>query len=101
MVSVTKSYICILVWLYENQYTYGSSSKFINQEMQDHYVLNCMVLDDDFKRKKVLKDLPTNWNSVLTVLNIMKNSSKKDCDKILAIRSGISQITDCLAYLSK
>ena len=46
MVSVTKSYICILVWLYENQYSYGSSAKFINSDMQAHYVLNKIVLDN-------------------------------------------------------
>ena len=100
MVSVTKSYICILVWLYENQYSYGSSAKFINSDMQAHYVLNKIVLDNYNNRKMVLKDLPSGWNSVLSVLNNMKISSKNDCDKILAIQSGISQLTDCFAYLS-
>ena len=100
MVSVTKSYICILAWLYENQYSYGSSAKFINSDMQAHYVLNKIVLDNYTNRKMVLKDLPSGWNSVLSVLNNMKISSKNDCDKILAIQSGISQLTDCFAYLS-
>lgn len=100
MINVTKSYICILVWLYENQYSYGSSSKFINSDMQAHYVLNKIVLDNYTQRKMVLKDLPSNWNSVLIVLNNMKISSKNDCDKILAIQSGISQLTDCFTYLS-
>lgn len=100
MVSVTKSYICILAWLYENQYSYGSSAKFINSDMQAHYVINKLVLDNYSNRKMVLKDLPSGWNSVLSVLNTMKVSSKNDCDKIFAIQSGITQLTDCFTFLS-
>lgn len=99
MVSITKSYICILVFVYENVYKYGSSSTFITPELQTHYMLNCLVLNDLSKRKEVLDELLGNWKDVLQTLGFMKMDTT-DGSKIRAIQSDIDKVTACFDYFS-
>lgn len=99
---IMLSYKCILMYLYEVDYHYGNvEGVFFNKQDNDtkvHYAFVYSSLLDKAKKEKILKDLSSNWNDILTVLESLKLSGEQV--QVNTISKEINELTSAFAKLS-
>lgn len=84
------SYRCMLAYIYECDYGYGSSSEYIGIEDSGHCQLVFAAMSDKAHRNQSVADLSNNWLDVLKVVEAMKMANESS---ILNMESDIKKLT--------
>ncbi len=72
MVSVTTSYICILIYYYENVYHYGTANQFFSSDSDfSHYAQVGIALLNPSQRSQVVAGLSSNWADLMVTINLL------------------------------
>lgn len=94
------SYRCMLAFIYEHDYKYGSYSEFIGPSEIDHFALVLTSLIDKSNHDQAIAELPTNWKDVEQVIFALKMEPSEDAAKLLALSSELENLKVVLQKIS-
>lgn len=97
MASVLRSYKSIFAYFYSDEFKYGSVDSLLNQDERIRYQMVAVGMKNPTNRAAFLRDLPSNWQDVLKVVNLIKIAEPKD---ISTIQSDIDAIGNTMLILS-
>lgn len=93
------SYKNIFVYFYDKICGYGEAEAFLSNEETARYVLSqALVFKNPSSFKQCLRQLPTNWNDVLTVFKALCSSGESSI--VVQYESAINQLTEAFRKLS-
>ena len=98
MASVLRSYKSIFAYFYSNVFRYGNIDSLLNQDEIFRYQMVASGMSIPTNRAAFLRDLPSNWQDVLKVVNLIKIAEPEG---IAAIQSEIDAIGNSMLILSR
>ena len=93
------SYKNIFVYFYDEICGYGKGDAFLSSDETGRYALSkALVFNNPPSFKQCLRQLPTNWNDVLTVFKALRLSG--EAGTVAQYESSINQLTSAFRKLS-
>lgn len=100
MMSTLHSYAGMIGYLYQYTYKMGEYSALVDNDMNIHFALVTVAMNDSYNRNRSIKQLAENWSDVLQSVLYLQVDGTTEGNKMKAMQSDIDFVTKVFETLS-